>query len=544
MSDARSTIDLLIEAAEPAARAAVLDRLAERLGGEALLLLVRDPELGKWLPAPGAPQTIRGGRSWRDFLRSCAAPGRYDGEVEIPLGRCRRVIGIVVDAAAAVLLGGTPQEPEIEELERQLPLLAALLRVEQEAQLAKAQAAAAWESASRTSNVIKALESARAEAARLNAELRAEHDRKDSFLATLGHELRNPLAPLANSVELLGHAGLAPEMHARQLDVMRRQVHHLTHLVDDLLDVSRVSRGRVDLRREPLALGEVLRHALDEARPLLEARRHECVYREPREPLFVSADRVRLAQVFGNLINNAAKYTDEGGLLTITVERDGSTASIRFTDTGIGIEAEMLPHVFDLFAQAPDVLSRAGGGLGIGLTLVRTLVELHEGRVSAHSEGPGQGSTFEVCLPLTDGARAEPEQAPTRAQPQGALRAIVCDDNKDAADSLCALLVSMGHEVRVTYDAAATLALVERWHSDTAIIDLGLPGMDGFELARRLRRGGYAGRLIALTGYGTGEARRRSEEAGFDAHLVKPVGLGALAELLSAAPAPKTGRPL
>jgi signal transduction histidine kinase len=411
-----STLDLIVRLGCVGTRAEASRELALRLGVEDVLLFVRDPQIGALIPAPGLPQTVHGGRTWRAFLNGCASPGRCKGEVELPKGSTCVAHAFSEGRAALITLGGALREAELPGVTSLLPLLATILAAEQAAVLAHSEAAAAKEAADRAHVLASALEAARAEAAQLNAELRGEHRRKDEFLAMLGHELRNPLAPLVTSVELLRRHALEPTTHKAVLDVMARQTKQLARLVDDLLDVARVSRGRIELKRENLVLAEAIADAVAESRAVVDGRQHvlEIV---ADEALVVNADRVRLTQIFGNLLNNAAKYTDEGGRLELSVRRDGGDALVALEDNGIGISAEMLPRIFDLFAQGPVSLDRAQGGLGIGLTLVRTLVELHGGRITAQSAGLRRGSTFTVRLPL---ACAPAEAATDKRRPRDA----------------------------------------------------------------------------------------------------------------------------
>jgi signal transduction histidine kinase/CheY-like chemotaxis protein len=374
-----------------------------------------------------------------------------------------------------------------------------------------------------------------AERTRLEEQLRqrarelAEADRrKDEFLAMLGHELRNPLAPIRHAAEVLRLADPPGPRERWAGEVIDRQVAHLARLVDDLLDVSRITRGKVRLKTDAVELAEVLERAVELSRPLIQARRHELVESLPPAPVWLEADPARLAQVVANLLNNAAKYTDERGRIVLSAAREGGEAVVRVRDTGVGIPAEMLPRVFDLFAQADRTLDRAQGGLGIGLTLVRRLVEMHGGTVEAHTEGPGKGSEFVVRLPALAG--------PPRGRPSGggeivaaatSRRVLVVDDNADSAEGLAVLLRLRGYEVRTAGDGESALAEAAAFRPGVVLLDLGLPGPDGYEVARRLRREPSAAGavLVALTGYGQEEDRRHSREAGFDHHLVKPADL-------------------
>lgn len=369
--------------------------------------------------------------------------------------------------------------------------------------------------------------------ARQAEELRDADRRKDEFLAMLAHELRNPLAPIRNGLAILQMAGGDRAAVRRTHGMMSRQVDHLGRLVDDLLDVSRITRGKVELRLEAVDLNTVLARAAEAARPLIDARRHRLVVTRPGRPVMVSADPTRLTQVVGNLLTNAAKYSDEVGRIDLTLEENGA-AVIRVRDTGLGIPAEMLPRVFDLFTQVGRTLDRADGGLGIGLTLVKSLVELHGGTVSAASEGPGKGSEFTVRLPKLAQGAGNGQAEPTAAAAATARRILIVDDNPDAGDSLATLLEMTGHRVEVARSGPQGLEVAARLKPEVAVLDLGLPGMSGYELAERMRAEPF-GRdmiLVALTGYGQEEDRRRTHEAGFNHHLTKPADLAALAAIL------------
>jgi signal transduction histidine kinase len=364
-----------------------------------------------------------------------------------------------------------------------------------------------------------------------------ENDRhRNEFLAMLAHELRNPLAPIRNAVHILRLVPPATSVIAEARDVIDRQVTHLVRLVDDLLDVSRISRGKIHLQLAAVEAAAVVHSAVETSRPLIDERRHDLVLSLPAEPVRLEADPVRMAQVLSNLLNNAAKYTDPGGRIWLGVEADAGEVVFRVRDSGLGIAPEMLPRIFDLFIQADKSLDRAHGGLGVGLTLVRFLVGMHGGRVEAHSAGPGHGSEFVVRLPRTPETSLQPAPAPgAGARPAAARRILVVDDNVDAASSLGWLLRLDGHEVRLAHDGPAALGVGREFRPDTVLLDIGLPGMSGFEVARQFReeaatRGAL---LVAVTGYSQGEDRRRSREAGFDQHLIKPVQLSDLREVLA-----------
>jgi PAS domain S-box-containing protein len=372
---------------------------------------------------------------------------------------------------------------------------------------------------------------------RLAADL-AEADRlKTQFLATLAHELRNPLAPIRNGLHLLRRAGHDDAGRARVQDIIDRQVGQLVHLVDDLLDVARITRGHVELKRAWIDLGDVMRCAVETSRPLLDAAGHRLELALPAQPLALYADPVRLTQVLGNLLNNAAKYTPSGGTVALSAESDGVDALVVVADNGIGIAPEQLEQVFDMFAQVGGAAHQIGhGGLGIGLSLARGLVRQHGGEIRAESGGPDRGSRFTIRLPLA------PPDAPPRQQPGAgtrdaadALRVLVVDDNRDAAETLAALLDLMGHAAPVANDGPQALRLMADVRPHVVFLDLGMPGMSGYEVAARIRRDPrYAGvKLVALTGWGGPQDRERTASAGFDAHLTKPAALEAIEGVLA-----------
>ncbi|HVK70740.1 MAG TPA: GAF domain-containing protein [Polyangium sp.] len=376
------------------------------------------------------------------------------------------------------------------------------------------------------------------ENARLYDELRDQDRRKDEFLATLAHELRNPLAPIRTGLSLLQMA--RDEAQGQRIRaMMERQVVHMVRMVDDLLDVSRITRGKVELRKERVELGTVLESALETSRPLIEAAGHVFLVSLPTEPLWLSADPTRLAQILANLLNNAAKYTPAGGRIRLVAEREDAYMVVRVEDTGVGIPAEMRTKVFDMFTQVGRSIDRAQGGLGIGLTLVRRLVELHGGTVEATSEGPSRGSIFTVRLPL-----GVAEEAPAKGSggdlpgkgAAGGLKVLVVDDNIDGAESLAELLQLSGHTTEVAHTGPSALVAARAFEPDVVFLDIGLPGMTGYEVAQRLRTEEGFGRLVlvALTGWGTDEDRRQAREAGFDYHLTKPVDLQEVQRIVEA----------
>jgi PAS domain S-box-containing protein len=377
------------------------------------------------------------------------------------------------------------------------------------------------------------------ENARLYQAVREADRRKDQFLAILAHELRNPLAPIRNCLEILKQAGANVAIVAQAREMAERQVHSLTRMVDDLLDVSRIMRGKIELRRERVDLARVVARAVETAQPVLAAEGHDLAIDLPEQRIWINADVVRLAQVVANLLSNAAKYTEKGGRIKLTAGREGGEAVVRVRDTGIGISPEMLDRIFDLFMQVDAIGSRSQGGLGIGLTVVRSLVEMHGGMVAAQSAGLGHGSEFVVRLPLApadepQGGPASRAEAAPAEQPV-ARKILVVDDNMDAADSLAVLLQLAGQQVQVAYDGATALARASADPPALAFLDLGMPKMDGYELARAFRAHPALQDtvLVAVTGWGQPEDRQRTTQAGFDHHLVKPVEPAALDRLLA-----------
>lgn len=366
--------------------------------------------------------------------------------------------------------------------------------------------------------------------------------RKDEFLATLAHELRNPLAPIRNSLQILRLSGSTEPATEQIYEMMERQVSQMVRLVDDLLEISRITRGQIELRKERVELATVIRGAVEVSKPLIEDAGHQLAISLPPEPLMVEADPVRLEQIISNLLNNAAKYTDPGGQIWLTAQREDDRVAISVRDSGIGISPEMLPRIFEMFTQIEHSASRTQGGLGIGLTLVRSLVEMHGGNIEAHSEGPGKGCEFIVQLALDVRPPTEIASGEMwRSRQLSPRRVLVVDDNRDAADTLGKLLNIVGAEARAVYTGAEALQVLETYRPTVLLVDIGMPDMDGYELARRVRQSPkyHDMTLIALTGWGQEEDRRRSQAAGFNFHLTKPADFNTLQALLGSLESPE-----
>jgi signal transduction histidine kinase/ActR/RegA family two-component response regulator len=523
------------------------EQLARELGADAVLLLVEDEAARVLLPAPGFPPTLPGGETWSRFLRTLKAPGVHRAQVVYPpAARLTDATGISGSGAALLLLGGTVQDDAAAALEAVLPLVASTVRAEHAAASARGELRAAQEYAREAETLARALDTARAEVERglrqLEAQthaLQAARGRaeeatraKDEFLAMLGHELRNPLSPIMTALQLMR----LKNQTSREHEVIERQVASLMRLVDDLLDVSRITRGKIDLRKRDVEFAEVAARAIETVSPALERKQQRLDIDVSNTGLVLHADPARLAQIISNLLNNASKYSDEGRVITLSAARESGRVAIRVRDEGIGIAPEMLDRVFDLFEQQPQALDRSGGGLGLGLAIVRSLVHMHGGRVRATSAGPGLGSEFIVELPLAPGVAAtastpaSPAFGPDVPRGRGE-HVLIVDDNDDAARLLREALTALGYDARTAADGPGALSVAEEFCPVIGVLDIGLPVMDGYELARHLQARGRI-RLVAVTGYGQPSDHERSRAVGFEAHLVKPVAVDELARVL------------
>jgi PAS domain S-box-containing protein len=371
--------------------------------------------------------------------------------------------------------------------------------------------------------------------------LRESDRRKDEFLATLAHELRNPLAPIRNALEVLRIAGGDPRQSARAHAIMERQLQQLVRLTDDLLDVSRITRNRIELRRERIDLRAVLQSAIETTQPLIDAAGHVLTLDAPSAPIWVDADFTRLAQAFANLLNNAVKYTPRGGRVDVQIAAAPTRAAVVVRDTGVGISDSALPRIFDMFMQSADSLDRSRGGLGIGLPLAKRLVELHGGTIEGKSEGPGAGSTFTVELPLMSAAKATSRSPDAPRRDVVRRRILVADDVPDAAETFRLVLELMGHDVRVAADGVQAVAVAKEFRPEVAFLDVGMPRMDGYQAAQEIRAAlGRTILIVAVTGWGQDKDQRRARDSGFDHHLTKPAEPGVLEELIASLNHPAT----
>lgn len=525
--DPRSLLDVVDALTEVRDREAIARRLAEVLGAEALFVFVPDPARSSTLiPAQGfaMPPAMRG---WKELLGRCAGPGVEHGVVAYPDRTSERpACAYVFDGITFVLIGPPSPRSEVRaDLAMISRVLATILRSETALAAARGELAIERQNAERADALTRALDRARAEAERATRV-------KDEFLAMLGHELRNPLAPIVTALQMLRMEGV----NVRAQDVLERQVEHMLRLVDDLLDVSRITSGKIELRKEHVELSSVVTRALEMSRPLLERRRNRLTVDVPDRGLVVDGDPSRLAQIVSNLLTNAAKYSDPESAIELRASSEGAHVHLLVIDHGIGIDATYIDRVFDQFVQVPQGLDRASGGLGLGLAIVRSLVEKHGGTVRAESRGNGRGSTFIVQLPLaSDPIATAAAPAPSQSKQRTARtvgKLLVVDDNTDAALLLADVLSALGHQVQVAHSGPDALAELGEFQPDAALLDIGLPVMDGYELARHLRVRLPDVKLVALTGYGRSNDRERSRAAGFDAHLVKPVSIANVTQTL------------
>ncbi len=521
------TLQLIANLAHPQSRRTGAAALAQHFGVRDICVFVPHPDTpSKLIPAPGFGLTLRSSRGWRDLLACCSSPGIHAGHVAYPdAASTSPAVAHAFEGITFVLIGADTTVVNLEPLDLLAPLLAAMLRAEAGVLAARGELEVERQAAERAATLARALDLARADAER------AAHV-KDEFLAMLGHELRNPLAPIVTALQMLRLEGI----HTRAQDVLERQVSHVLRLVDDLLDVSRITSGKVELRKEVVEIALAVTRAVEMSRPILESRRSRLEIVVPPQGLVVDGDPARLAQIISNLVTNAAKYSDVETPIKIVAERAGAFVRLTVQDRGIGIEPAQLDRVFEQFVQMPQGIDRTQGGLGLGLAIVRNLVAMHGGSVSVHSEGRGRGSRFTIELPASDARPARPASeyaVATAAKPDvESLHLLLVDDNQDAAELLAEIMTAYGHVVRVAHSGPDALVLLESFEPDAGILDIGLPVMDGYELARRVRERVPDIRLIAVTGYGQPDDRKRTAAAGFDEHLVKPVSIANLTTTL------------
>lgn len=541
-------LSLIVRLGDSSQRAKAARLLAGQFDAEDLTIFIPDAETGVPIPAVGFPQTLPDGRLWRSFIGKCQEQTIASDQLRYPgFDKKINVTGVFAQGPVLVLLGGTPSIKEDDELLVLMPLIVSSCHGESIAQTAQAHAALAREKAENARALAESLDHARRdlgqallEAREAQKALKQADIRKDEFLAILAHELRNPLAPISNALQLLKLSESNPGVVANVRTVIETQVSHMVRLIDDLMDVSRITTRKIILRKEPVELADIVRQALDSVAPLLEENCHTLNVHLPSEAVWLEADSTRLTQVFINLLNNAAKYTDTGGHISImaTLESDGREIVISISDNGIGIAASMLETIFETFSQVDSSLERTRGGLGVGLTLVKNLVEMHGGSVTANSDGVGCGSTFLLRLPtcLNYKATVQASRVIHEPYPGGVKshRILIVDDNRESADTLGWLLRELGHQVELTYDSATAIEKARRYHPNIIFLDIGLPDINGYRVCQLMRDDSAIADAVyvAQTGWGQDKDRQRAFAAGFDHHLVKPIDMVVLKELL------------
>lgn len=545
-------VSIFIDLQRSEARLAATDKLACYAGVARVMVFGKDNEVGIFLPAPGLPQTLPSGRRWQTFLRQCAASGSAHSSVPSVESALDLLVWGDSDSSGTVIVVYFEMQPAAAlraAIAALLPLLGAKLAGERAELAAAGLAAAASDSNRRSRELNTALDASRRElqaayqlakkelVSRREAEakLRDADRRKDEFLAMLAHELRNPLAPISMAAKILGMEKLTAARAKQTSQIIERQIGHMTSLLDDLLDVSRVTRGLVTLVPELHNIGAIVNDAVEQARPLFGSRSQCLTLALSAHGAQVRGDGTRLVQILTNLLNNASKYTPRGGAIELELTQDATMVQIVVRDNGIGIDSKLLPDIFDLFVQGERSPDRAQGGLGLGLALVKNLVERHQGSVSAASKGPGAGSEFTVRLPRAYGVAQVLKPCESSSAAGTGKDILIVDDNVDAADTLSLFLSTVGHRMRVAYDGSTAIGMVEQSPPEVLILDIGLPDIDGYDLARQVRALPQTASaiLVALTGYGQPADRERSVAAGFNHHLTKPVDAAVLLRLLA-----------
>lgn len=534
----------LAELAEPHQRRRAARGVAEVYGADCIILFIRDPGVDVLLPASGFPQTLPNGKLWQAFLTRCAEAGTAREMLTMPDSReLQPVVGIAAGSDAVMaFVGGTLSEDAFSDIPLMLPLLHLALKGEHLARIAEANAQLAAQRLAAAHHLAESLENARKDLAATLVQSRAAQNElkladqnKNAFLALLAHELRNPLAPIGNALELLRLNADQPGMIRKIREIMHTQFTQMVRLIDDLMDVSRISTGKIFLRKETVDLCAVISGAVEAARPQIDAKSHTLDLRLPNKHPTVFADPIRLNQVFLNLLINAATYTAPGGTITVIVSESAGHVVVDVVDTGRGVSEELASKIFTMFTQGDDSTSRPTGGLGIGLGLAKSLVELHGGTIRVTSPGVNQGSTFTVRLPATAGEVAKEAPEAQAALPlERGLRALVVDDNEDSATTLGWTLSALGHECRLAFNGADALRIAETYEPQLVLLDIGMPGMSGYEVCAKLRALSALKNslFIAQTGWGLQHDKIKAKAAGFDHHLVKPINMDELTRII------------
>ncbi|MCW8107157.1 ATP-binding protein [Alteromonas ponticola] len=541
-----SKLQLIAALAVPSERQSAARQLAKFYQADDLIIFFRDDQVGLFLPAPGFSQKLKDSKAWQHFLENCLHNSRATAHLHFshspgPV----QVFGIhYLDDIIIVFVSDQCVIKNSDELFQLCPLLVHALRAERQSTTLVAQTKLARDKEMSANLLAQSLEKARnrlvsaLSAARQAEEtLRLADKRKDEFLAILAHELRNPLAPMGNCIELLKHAEDNPQILSKVREMMDRQLGQMTRLIDDLMDVSRITRGKVNLQEQAVPLKVLLDSAIESAKPFIDQQQHRLNLYIPEDTIMVNADTTRLTQVFLNLLNNAAKYSDPGGSIDITVNADAEEVIISIQDSGLGLDADELISIFDMFVQADSVATYSRGGLGIGLTLVKKLVELHQGSVFAKSPGRGKGSEFVVTLPRIQKKQGpNPEkQRKAPATPFKHLKVLVVDDNEPSARSMCMIAELLGHQTQIAFTGEEALAKAKRFQPQIVLLDIGLPDISGYEVCRTLRANPLFKDtvFVAQTGWGQPKDQQMGMEAGFDHYLVKPLDMSELAPIFA-----------
>ena len=535
----------LTELVDPTRRGEAALRVAALYGSESIILFIRDEAIGLSLPVGGFPQTLPNGTGWRIFLERCVKNKTAQEILPAPGSHAEQlVIGIACNNGAVMaFIGGTLLDDAYSDIPAILPLLDLALKGEQAAIIAEANARLAAERIAIAHRLAESLDKARLDLAKILIESRAAQQelkmadqRKNEFLALLAHELRNPLAPIGNALELLRMSVEKPEMINKVQEIMQTQLTQMVRLIDDLMDVSRISTGKILLKKVMLNVSDVFSGAIEAVRPQFEANGQKLEVHVPATYSCVLADPTRLNQVFINILNNAAKFTPRGGRISVAVSPTESYVDVSVTDTGKGVPKEIASQIFTMFAQGDDTISRTSGGLGIGLGLAKNIVDLHEGTITVVSDGKDKGSTFTVRLPLHTGAMSNPEPAetPTMDRAPVALRFLIVDDNKESAQTMGWTVEMLGHEYRLAFDGQTALEIAQTYSPQLILLDIGLPGMTGYEVCAAMKN--YptlrSSLFIAQTGWGQAQDKENAKTAGFDYHLVKPVNIEELKRII------------
>lgn len=536
-----SKLQLIAALAQQSERQGAARQLARFYQADDLIIFSRDQQVGLFLPAPGFSQNLKDSKAWQLFFKNCIHNSRATAhlqfshsDVPVPVLGINGLNDIII-----VFVSEQCVVDEDDELFQLSPLLAHAFKAEGQSEALVAQTRLAREKEMSANLLAQSLEKARNRlattlgAARQAEEaLRLADKRKDEFLAILAHELRNPLAPIGNGIELLKHAQDNPQILLDVRKMMDTQLRQMTRLIDDLMDVSRITRGKVTLQKQAVPLKELLDSAIEGAKPFINQQQHRLRLNMPEDVIMVNADTTRLAQVFLNLLNNAAKYSEPGGSITIVVKAVTDEVTISIQDTGVGLDAKELISIFGMFVQADAVATYSRGGLGIGLTLVKKLVELHQGSVIAKSPGRGKGSEFVVTLPRIHKKQGpSPEmQRKAPAAPLKQLKVLVVDDNEPSAHSMCMVAELLGHQTQIAFTGEEALAKAKRFQPQIVLLDIGLPDISGYEVCRTLRANPlFKDTLfVAQTGWGQTKDKLMGKEAGFDHYLVKPLNMSDL----------------